>query len=83
MEIIEGLRVGRLTALQKPDGGVEGIVVRFCAPFGRKNYGEASCEASQESQSKYVSALLTSCKVSRMWTATRPLCPLTGSGRAI
>ena len=27
MEIIEGLRVGRLTALQKPDGGVRGIVV--------------------------------------------------------
>ena len=25
--IIEGLRVGRLTALQKPDGGVRGIVV--------------------------------------------------------
>ena len=27
METIEGLRVGRLTALQKPDGGVRGIVV--------------------------------------------------------
>ena len=27
MEIIEGLRVGRLMALQKPDGGVRGIVV--------------------------------------------------------
>ena len=26
-DVIEGLRVGRLTALQKPDGGVRGIVV--------------------------------------------------------
>ena len=44
-EIIEAIRLGRLTALSKPDGGVRGIVGDI-EEDGRTDVGEADFEAS-------------------------------------
>ena len=44
-EIIEAIRLGRMTALSKPDGGVKGIVVGdILREVGRKN----DCEANRQ-----------------------------------
>ena len=91
-EIIEGLRL-RLTALQNPNGGVRGLVVEtLCAgwsqePWRRKLRSMPRKPPLPSStpcpRKQVVSALLTSCRVSQMWTAARPVCSLTWSGRTI
>ena len=46
LEVVEAMRLGRITALQKPDGGVHGIVVRdvfrrLVARANAEQYGRA------------------------------------------
>ena len=48
-EVIDGIRVGRLTALAKPDGGARGIVVGdIIRRLVAQNHRKTVCQESRE-----------------------------------
>ena len=92
-EIIVAIRLGRMTALSKPDGGVREIVVgRHDEEVGHENDGEANHQESgrdhsplpARSQPKQgVSASLASCRTSPIRTRRPPSSQLMAWGRTI
>ena len=54
-EVVDGIRLGRLTALAKPDGGVRGIV--DCPTYGGENHCQTGREEGRESHCSFQYAL--------------------------